>query len=511
MAALTATARAVRVLRAPVAALLVFLLLAPGAARAAAGWVESGDLGLRADLMLLNDAGVIRLPVSHWPIARAAVDYALERAKEHLVINRAVAMALDRTRARFAPVAKSDRPRAQVRYEGELIAGEPALLRQFGTLGRESAEIRGSASHDGEKYAGSLVVAGVADPSDGHEVRLDGTHFTAKFGNWLLSAGLPERFWGPSHESSLILSNNARPMPTITLERATAQAFDVPVLEWLGPWRFTLGVSRMESERLDIDAPLFLAWRVAIMPTEEFELGFSRTSQFCGEQLACDYTSIIEMLIGNDNVGIDASEANEPGNQMAGFDVRWSSPIGNLPYAVYSQMIGEDESGYLPVKYLAQFGLEVWKPMRDGGILQIFAEYADTTCSADRSEPRFGCAYNQTRFNIEGYRYRGRVIGHTTDRDAESYALGATLNASDGAVWSATARAVELNRDPADDPNNTVSSGPLDYLALEAGWTRRMFGGELAVQLGAEAYAEPGEEREIEPFGFISWRHSFTQ
>ena len=112
------------------------------------------------------------------------------------------------------------------------------------------------------------------------------------------------------------------------------------------------------------------------MPFKDIELGFSRTAQFCGEQLECNLSVFGNMLAGNDNVGIDATAENEPGNQMAGFDMRWNSPIGNWPYAIYSQYIGEDESSYLPAKYLAQFGVEVWKPLADGGLVQGFAEYS---------------------------------------------------------------------------------------------------------------------------------------
>jgi hypothetical protein len=51
------------------------------------------------------------------------------------------------------------------------------------------------------------------------------------------------------------------------------------------------------------------------------------------------------LLAGNDNVGFTRPRRNEPGNQMAGFDTRWNSPIGNAPYAIYAQYIGEDQSG----------------------------------------------------------------------------------------------------------------------------------------------------------------------
>ena len=73
------------------------------------------------------------------------------------------------------------------------------------------------------------------------------------------------------------------------IERATAQPFDSRWLSWLGPWRFSFGISQIEHERQDIDSPLFMAWRVVIMPFKDMEIGFSRTAQFCGEQLECSW------------------------------------------------------------------------------------------------------------------------------------------------------------------------------------------------------------------------------
>jgi hypothetical protein len=267
----------------------------------------------------------------------------------------------------------------------------------------------------------------------------------------------------------------------------------------------------MESEREDVDEPLFMAWRVVVMPFKKIELGFSRTAQFCGEGLPCSLETFGNLLIGNDNVGFDTTEETEPGNQMAGFDMRWTSPIANGPYAVYGQMIGEDESGYLPAKYLAQFGVETWKPFADGSMLQMYAEYSDTTCSGmSRSDPYFSCAYNQGLFDAEGYRYRGRVIGHTSDRDAYNYALGATYTQRDGDLWSATLRTSDLNRDDAPDGRNTVSPGPAEYSALEIGWRGRAWGGSLSIDLGVESFEPQGLERKVDPYGFVSWRHDFA-
>ena len=119
-----------------IAAALMAGAVAPGLA-ADSGWFESGDTVLRLDLQLLNDAGVIRLPVTQWPLPHAALEHAVSGARAHLATNAAVSMALARVRARVAA--------APVRYSAGLMAGDAGLLRDFDTLGRENAEARASA------------------------------------------------------------------------------------------------------------------------------------------------------------------------------------------------------------------------------------------------------------------------------------------------------------------------------------------------------------------------------
>ena len=470
-----------------------------------AGWFESGDTQLRLDLQVLNDAEVILLPLNQWPLPRAAVRYAMANARNDIATNSAVAAALERVRARVAPPA-----RGAVLFDTGIHGGQPGLWRDFDTPAREDGEFGAGLTYSNGRFAGNLDVTGVTDPDDGDEIRLDGSHATVQFGNWLVSANMLDRWWGPGHESSLILSNNARPMPTVMVERAEARPSEVSWLKWLGPYRFSFGISQMEDDREDIDSPLFMAWRVVFMPFRKIELGFSRTAQFCGEELPCDLNTFGNMLAGNDNIGFDATEENEPGNQMAGFDIRWNSPIGNLPYAIYGQYIGEDESSYMPAKYLSQLGLEIWEPLADGGLVQVFLEYASTTCSANTDRgPYYNCAYNQGLFDVEGYRYKGRSIGYTADRDAENWALGTSYAAADGTLWTAAARRSTLNRDDAGDTRNTVASVPTDYGALELGWQGRLFGESLSVEIGVETLKPREAERDYEPYGFIGWRHEF--
>ena len=45
----------------------------------------------------------------------------------------------------------------------------------------------------------------------------------------------------------------------------------------------------------------------------------------------------------------------------------------------------------------------------------------------------------------EGYRYRGRPIGHWADQDSQILSLGGLLQRKDGIGWGATLRTGELN------------------------------------------------------------------
>jgi hypothetical protein len=489
-------------LAAAVTSLLTVLALWPASAVADAGWFEADDVALRLDLLLLNDAGIITVPVNQWPLPRATIRYAVSRAKDHFASNGAVQAALARVR-------RSLEPDQGLKFGAHMVGGRPARLRSFDSIGREEAEIGASAERAGDRFSFTARASWVNQPQDGQQIRLDRSAATVRLGNWLVSANTLDRFWGPSFDSSLILSNNPRPMPTLMVERAEAREFESRWLNWLGPWRFNFALSRMESERQDIDEPLFLAWRVTVMPWRRVELGFSRTAQFCGEQLPCSLTSFKDLLLGDDNPGFDATPETEPGNQMAGFDIRWRSPLGDLPYAIYGQMIGEDESGYLPVKYLQQFGIEAWRPFTDGSLLHGFVEYIDTTCKADKKPPQWNCAYNQTQFNVEGYRYRGRVIGHTADRDAEGATVGLRVIRPDGSLWMLNARSIRLNRDGDLDLPNTVAQVFTRYHSLTVGWRTEWLGGRFSADIGAESAEAAGEEREIKPVGFLGWSFDF--
>ena len=462
-------------------------------------WLEPGDLRLRHDVQALADAGLIRSPVSTWPNSWPQI------AREVLGVEaRSVPERVAASFARVSSRARLERRTGQIAITGRAAAAEkPTALRTFDDTPREQGEIAAAASFTGERFAWRASATLVADPSDGKTARPDGSYVGVVLGNWIVSAGYLDQWWGPGWEGSLILSNNARPIPSISIDRNYADAFQTPWLSWIGPWRLSFRIGQLEGDRDDFPDTRFFGMRVNFRPLESLEIGVSRSAQFCGEGRPCGFREFWDLFIGNDN---DQPLEDQPGNQMAGFDARWTLPAG-LPVALYGQLIGEDEAGFLPSKYLGLFGLETWGSAGSGD-WRAHVEYADTTCNFAREAPEFGCAYNNVIYT-DGYTYRDRSIGHAIGGDSRSWSIGALYVGPDGATWNVLARSVELNRAGVSG-SHPISPVPVDLANVELSTTREYDFGTMRVGLGYDWFDDsPGVDGGDEFRGFVEWRHAF--
>jgi hypothetical protein len=435
-------------------------------------WLAPGDEGLRSDIELLADAGLLRGPVSTWPIswpdvARDALA-ADERGLDDATLN-----ALVRVRRLARMHASPGFSGLGYRVSG---AYEPNELRDFADTPREEGELGLRASWLGDRFALNLQGSYVVDPDDGREWRADGSYLGVNFGNFMLSAGFMERWWGPGWDSSLILSTNARPIPSITLERNYTDPFETRWLSWLGPWRASIAMGEAESSGVPVPDVQFFAMRINFKPRPWLEFGLTRTAQWCGGGRSCDWDTFTDMFVGADN---QEDSTDQPGNQMAGYDLRVRSPWKPLPLVFYTQWIGEDEAGGLPSKFIGQFGLETWGSSAWGG-WRLRAEYADTACNFTRQEPEYGCAYRNTLYP-QGYAYRGRIIGHSMDNDSRMYALAGILTRPGGDVLSLTLRKAELNRDGG---SHALSDVPLDVDNVELRYSRGLGAGKITIGAG---------------------------
>jgi hypothetical protein len=463
-------------------------------------WLGPGDDALRADIALLADAGILHGPVTTWPLSWPDIARDV-RTADSGNLDDAAAAALLRVQRLARAASASGFGGFGVRVSA---SHEPTPLRQFADTPREEGELGGKASWFGDHFAANLQGSFVVDPDDGKAWRADGSYLGVTFGNFMLSAGLMERWWGPGWDGSLILSTNARPIPTVTLERNYTDPFESKWLSWIGPWRASIALGRMEGDDVSVPDVRFMAARLNFKPRPWMDFGLSRTAQFCGGDRPCDFGTFWDMLVGNDNQDVNGQpSAQQPGNQMAGYDMRIRSPWAPLRLVFFSQLIGEDEAGGLPSKFIGQFGLETWGSSRYGG-WRLRTEYADTTCEFSRQEPQFNCAYRNSIYP-QGYAYRGRIIGHAMDNDSRMLSVAGTLTRPGGELLSLTLRRVEVNRDGTG--GHAISEVPVELYNVELRYSWALGVGKLIVGLGLD---EPsGAAAQSQARGFVTWQQGF--
>jgi capsule assembly protein Wzi len=456
-----------------------------------------GDEVLRQDIQLLADSGVLNLLVTTWPLSwpQVANDISQVRAED---LDGAILDAFLRVKLRADSAAHTG-SELDVRARGAHL---PWQIRGFDDTPREEGELRVAAAWMSNHFAANFSASVVKDPSDGQEIRPDGSYLAANIANVAVLAGYVDNWWGPGWEGSLILSNNARPMPSVLISRNLTDPFKTRLLSWIGPWNATLSLSQAEGSDVAVADVRLLAARVNFKPRPWFEIGLSRTAQWCGEGRPCGWSALRDLAIGHDNeVGGDGV-ADQPGNQMAGYDVRLRSPWRRVPFAFYSQWIGEDEAGGLPAKFIGQFGLETWASTSFGA-LRAHVEYSDTACNFSRHAPNFDCAYRNAIFP-QGYTFRGRNLGHSMDNDSRMYSLAMTLVRTSGDSFGLIVRRVNINRDGG---QHTISEVPrkLDNVSLR--YSRAFGFGKVTIGLGLD----DGDEipRSGSTQGYVTWQQGF--
>ncbi len=151
---------------------------------------------------------------------------------------------------------------------------------------------------------------------------IDGSYLATAIGNWALTAGSFGRWWGPGWQSSLILSDNARPVPGFSIQRNKSTPFESVPLSWLGPWQLQAFIGKLESDRTIPDAKL-LGLRMSFKPFQWLEVGASRTAQWGGDGRPESLSSLKNLVLGKDNRGDGGvTVSNEPGNQLGGLDAK---------------------------------------------------------------------------------------------------------------------------------------------------------------------------------------------
>ena len=206
----------------PRAWFLTVLLACVPLTAAALPLAAPGDMRLRHDLQLLNDIGVINVPLTAWPISLGDVHNSLKTADASR-LSGAGKEAYNRVRDHLAWELETGT--ARYRF-GLAVSENPRFIRGFENEPREEGEVTAGLSWLDNRFVINLAATYASNPFDDEEFQPDGTYVGMALGNWMLTAGWQERWWGPGRDGSLILGTNAKPTPGIMLQRNLSTPFE---------------------------------------------------------------------------------------------------------------------------------------------------------------------------------------------------------------------------------------------------------------------------------------------
>ncbi len=385
------------------------------ATKAYAGpWIEVGDTRTRHHVQYLLDSGAIRLPTSTWPLPWAGVKQALDEINPSTLtadqnwsinyLNHAVNLAM-------ASVAVTTHSH---------ISKNPNIFNDFGSTSREAEEAGASINLMNDSFALGLAGRYVDEPSDNNHWRADGSYLAAALGNWALGVGAVDQWWGPGHQSSMILSNNARPAPGIFIKRTTSDAFTTPVLSWLGQWQFMTFMNRLNngaaSTSVGIQTPLLWGARLNFMPLQGLEIGLSRTAMWGGKDQDQDLSHFKKVLLNDDSKDIS--------QQLASIDLRYGRALGRVTVAAYGQLAQQESFADMPDHSVTLAGLEV-AGLLGGTHNRIVLEASNSLeglASESENQLKANNTYEHSLYT-QGYRYHQRNIGINSDSNSKTLTL----------------------------------------------------------------------------------------
>ena len=423
----------------------------------ASPWAEVGDNQLRADIEIAAAAGLIDGVTSQWPLPwnslyRALRDADLSQASPEA---RAAAARL------LSQAAAATHPGWSASSEIDLT-NDPALVRDFDSLGRGQGQSQASASYSSSDFAARLSLGAFQqDFGKGAKVDLDESYVATKLGEEaLVYGGYLTHWWGPGWISALSLSNNARPVPQVGIQRLETSASSWPILDWLGPWQGEFFIGLLDGPRLQKDT-IYDGLRFTFNPAPGVEIGLARTDEICGEGHPCSPAYYFELNNSPNNV----NKTNDEGL----IDLKLSHDLWGVPVQAYLQLMNEDSSPFTHSGTSHLFGTSAFIPTA-GNPLRLTLEYTSSIATTDIfsfGNYIYGFSYTNGGYP-DGMRYRGRTLGFSLDDDSKLYSIQAAWSDQAGRFYELSLHHAEIGTPQTPAGDNIISTQPVKLDIAEA-------------------------------------------
>ena len=344
----------------------------------------------RHALQLLADQAALPLPVTHWPLPANAV----RRALESISPQGELAQAKQQVQAEIDALQSHGQLQLQLRNQAE---GLPGFGDNYtpGTSGQlQTPEFKGGdqsisyAARLGGKLEQSSNSLSDANSGIGtnkaYQLRPDGSAAVLSALGWNLQATSQRYWWGPGWQSSMVNGSNNPAWTGLGLQRASAAPSASPWLAWMGPWNFDVFFAKAQDPIVTTQQPsgfLYSGMRLTLKPQPWLEVGLSRGLQAGGAGRPSGLTNLVKSFFGQ-QVNQNPGDPADTSGQIAGYDARLSCPqslaqLAGGTCAAYTQWMGEDAAGHLPLpyKFMSLWGFE---NTYANGRYRTFVEFVNT-------------------------------------------------------------------------------------------------------------------------------------
>ena len=459
----------------------------------ASPWASPDDLLFRHDLQILVDSGALNIPISTWPLAWGDIAYNLTKNESEMSL-------IEITSFQRIKEALIEAEMGGLGGQTEIkVAKNPNQMTWFNDSVTNTKSVGAQSSYLSKNLALNIKVEKIPG-----KTLMDESYLAIARGNYSLTLGSKKNWWGPGWDSSLVLSSNARPIRGLSIERNFSDPFESAFLKWIGPWDLSVIIGELDNNR-SISDPKFFGMRFGFRPTSSLELGLSRTSLFCGENLSCGFSTFTDMLI----------DKNDDGYNAVGIDFRSSHKMKNIPFAVYGQLMGEPFNNTMGL-----FGMETWGLINSNQQLEsyrFFVEASSTSCQFYKNDSeKYGCAYRNDLYT-DGYRYAGSSIGHTSDGDSMVLSLGGILVGENSQLFKSKLSLGQLNRGSIN--SYQLTEHRTNFFNVDLGYEFDLYWfdiplGSFDLGVGYDMYKDKVDNTsENEPRIYVAWNNdmNFTE
>lgn len=377
----------------------------------------------RHQLQLLVDHAGLALTTSHWPLPVSAVSQALQALPDPLPEHMGIDLQAAK-QALWRDVTQSSQQSAaqlQLRQRAEGLTG-------FGedhTPGSSAQWVSAQHSHRvGEvsmaarlglrlaQDGNSVRPVGAADVGGVGALQWQGTAAALGWQGWQVQAFSQRHWWGPAWQSSLVNGANQPAWQGVGVQRSSGAPSASPWLSWMGPWSFDVFAARAQDPLHFAGQPqgfVFSGMRMTLQPKPWLELGLSRGLQAGGTGRPSGARNFVLAFLGQ-QVNQNPGDPPDTSGQIAGYDARVRCPKAWGGCAVYTQWMGEDAAGKipLPTKFMSLWGAE---HSFGAGRYRVFAERTNTFANSLpwSRDPQFPGYINV--FYQQGYTHGARWAG----------------------------------------------------------------------------------------------------